>query len=75
MAMKCGVSQTFVEAFLARVATPLLLRFQDAVDVTSTQRTFASTQCNCMDAIDAGDGTRAPHNPSVVGSIPTGPTN
>jgi len=57
-----------------RNETPLLLQFVDAENVPVTLRTFGGTCQYWADTMDLEYVLRASHNPSVVGSILTGPT-
>jgi len=54
---------------------PLLLEFVDAEYVRVTLWTFRGTDQYWLDTMDLEYVLRASHNPSVVGSIPIGPTN
>jgi hypothetical protein len=55
-------------------AAPLLLQSQETLDKTGILRTLELTATHWLDTKHCVYGSRASHNPSVVSSIPTGPT-
>jgi hypothetical protein len=59
----------------AHVATPLLLQYSDTLDTSLLCGLLKVRKRTSWTRWTSEYDFRAPHNPSVVGSIPTGPTN